>query len=227
MPSQSINLTISILIGLARNFAGIDCNRLFEVCHLGTKELLEDFNAEVVRTLNFVAEDIDDCMNPVELKQKMEIFRDLRHTHGSTALLLSGGASLGVYHLGVLKALFEVGLLPRIIAGASSGAIMAAVACCRTEEEFPAMLRLEGVNLNLLEEAAPESQKHSWFYPWNRKVTRFLQHGVVFDGEILKESLRDSIGDITFLEAYRKTNRVLNIAVSSTTMYDMPACLIT
>ncbi|RYH18195.1 hypothetical protein EON65_27530 [archaeon] len=40
---------------------------------------------------------------------------------------LSGGAYLGYYHLGVVKALFEEGLLPRVISGASAGSIMTAI----------------------------------------------------------------------------------------------------
>ena len=40
---------------------------------------------------------------------------------------LSGGAYLGYYHMGVIRALFEEGLLPRVISGASAGSIMAAV----------------------------------------------------------------------------------------------------
>jgi len=40
---------------------------------------------------------------------------------------LSGGAFLGYYHGGVVKALFEGGYLPRVISGASAGSILASV----------------------------------------------------------------------------------------------------
>jgi TAG lipase/steryl ester hydrolase/phospholipase A2/LPA acyltransferase len=60
---------------------------------------------------------------------------------------------------------------------------------------------------------------------WRRKIERFVRDGVVFDGEVLKASLRESIGDVTFLEAYARSARVLNVAVSSTSMYDMPCLL--
>jgi predicted acylesterase/phospholipase RssA len=223
--SNKVYCLAPIFIGLNRNFGGIDNSRLFDHCRVGTKKLIEDFNGEVVNALNLLASRINGETNPIDLKRKMDFFKDLRHSLGNTALLLSGGASLGVYHIGVLKALFEAGLLPRIIAGASSGAIMAAIACCRADEEFPQLLRLEGVNTNLLEEAVPADQRDSWIYPWSKKLGRLVSHGVIFDAEVLKKSLRDTIGDITFLEAYRKTNRVLNIAVSSTTMYDMPSLL--
>lgn len=40
---------------------------------------------------------------------------------------LSGGAYLGYYHMGVIKALFAENLLPRVISGASAGSIMTAL----------------------------------------------------------------------------------------------------
>jgi hypothetical protein len=40
---------------------------------------------------------------------------------------LSGGAFLGFYHMGVVRALWTEGLLPRVISGASAGSIMTAI----------------------------------------------------------------------------------------------------
>jgi TAG lipase/steryl ester hydrolase/phospholipase A2/LPA acyltransferase len=57
----------------------------------------------------------------------LEFFAETRHALGRTALLLSGGARLGTYHLGVIKCLREQALLPRIIAGSSAGSIFAAL----------------------------------------------------------------------------------------------------
>ena len=50
-------------------------------------------------------------------------------------MLLSGGAALGFYHVGVVKALMENGLLPRVISGASAGSILCAMIGTRTDEE--------------------------------------------------------------------------------------------
>ena len=46
--------------------------------------------------------------------KKLQFFSESKHSYGRTALLLSGGATLGFYHIGVLKALFENQLLPRL-----------------------------------------------------------------------------------------------------------------
>jgi hypothetical protein len=51
----------------------------------------------------------------------VEIFLHLRAAYGRSALLLSGGAGLGIHHFGVVKALHEQGLLPRIISGTVIG----------------------------------------------------------------------------------------------------------
>lgn len=40
---------------------------------------------------------------------------------------LSGGAFLGFYHMGVVRALWKEGLMPRVISGASAGSIMTAI----------------------------------------------------------------------------------------------------
>lgn len=40
---------------------------------------------------------------------------------------LSGGAYLGYYHMGIVKALFKEGMLPRVISGASAGSIITAI----------------------------------------------------------------------------------------------------
>lgn len=50
---------------------------------------------------------------------------------GRTALMCSGGGTMGMVHIGVIKALFEAGRLPRIVCGSSAGAIVAAILCTR------------------------------------------------------------------------------------------------
>ena len=39
--------------------------------------------------------------------------------------------------------------------------------------------------------------------------------GVIFDIKVLERFVHHNIGDVTFLEAYRRTRRVLNITVTS------------
>lgn len=44
---------------------------------------------------------------------------------------------LALYHIGVVKALNEQGLLPRIISGTAIGAMIAALICIHTDDELP------------------------------------------------------------------------------------------
>ncbi len=47
---------------------------------------------------------------------------------------------MGIYHIGVLKTLFENDLLPRVLSGASAGSIVAAMLCTRTDLEYKTLM---------------------------------------------------------------------------------------
>lgn len=195
--------------------------RLYDYCRIGTKKVIEDFTGELLQHLRLLSSSIETIDNPVELRSHLELFKALRHTVGNSALLLSGGASLGFHHVGVIKALHEAKLLPRIITGSSSGAIVAAIACTRIDEEFEATLRWENINITLLEPTMSESfLTDAWI-----KLRRIFTTGAVIDIGVLRQAMRDNVGDMTFLEAYRRTQRVLNITVSTATTYEMPRLL--
>jgi TAG lipase/steryl ester hydrolase/phospholipase A2/LPA acyltransferase len=72
---------------------------------------------------------------PIPTDTRLAFFNEMRHSYGRTALLLSGGATLGLYHFGVVKALMENRLMPRVLGGASAGSIVCAVIGTRTDEE--------------------------------------------------------------------------------------------
>ncbi len=57
--------------------------------------------------------------------------------------MLSGGASLGLYHMGVLKTLIENDLLPRVVSGASAGSIVASLMATRNDSECKALVYVE------------------------------------------------------------------------------------
>lgn len=78
-------------------------------------------------------------------------------------------------------------------------------------------MRLEGVNIGFLKE--PEPKQSSWIPV---KLSRLIREGVLFDSVHLGTIMRENIGDITFLEAFHKTSRILNITVSSPTVYEIP-----
>ena len=73
--------------------------------------------------------------SPIPTDARLAFFNETRHSYGRTALLLSGGAALGFYHVGVVKTLIENRLMPRVLGGSSAGSIVCAMVGTRTDEE--------------------------------------------------------------------------------------------
>ena len=69
------------------------------------------------------------------MQQKLTFFAETRHSFGHTALMLSGGASFGKFHFGVIEALLENDIMPRTICGSSIGSLIAASMCCMPYSE--------------------------------------------------------------------------------------------
>ncbi|KAG0230565.1 hypothetical protein BGW42_000869 [Actinomortierella wolfii] len=200
---------------LARNLGNVGRPELYDKTIIGTKRLIEDYNSEVIRQLNIICDTESDDF---PMASKLEFFTHTRQAFGRTALLLSGGATMGLIHLGVIKSLWENQLLPRIISGSSCGSIIAAILCTRTDEEIPSMFQFEKFNFTVF---TAEEEKGDYM----ARILHFLKHGALFDNKVLREALKQNIGNVTFQEAYNRTRRVLNITVSTSGTFDMPRLL--
>ena len=139
----------------------------------------------------------------ISQSKKLEFFGELRHALGRSALLLSGGAILGMYHIGVVQTLIEADCMPTIIAGSSAGSMIASFIATRHKGEI-----FDGNKMNFT--AFINKKKHSLW----RKLRRIAKEGYVMDINILKDFLRDNIGDYTFQEAFDKFGWILNITVT-------------
>ena len=71
--------------------------------------------SEVVRALHKISLEATDGISNAH---KLTFFNETRHAFGRSALMLSGGSTLGTYHVGVVKALADNKVLPKIISGA-------------------------------------------------------------------------------------------------------------
>ncbi|RKP10143.1 acyl transferase/acyl hydrolase/lysophospholipase [Thamnocephalis sphaerospora] len=202
---------------LSRHLADMGNPRNYAATHTGTKHLIEGFIDEVVQQLHMLA-DAEHDEWPSE-DARYEFFVNMRHAYGRTALLLSGGGTLGISHIGVLRALKECSLIPRVISGASSGSIVASIICTHTDDELDALMQpvTHGRCQNFF-----DSFEVDGVYS---KLKRFVTDGVFYDAESIKRSVRGTLGDVTFQEAFNRTRRVLNIAVSSATVFEMPRLL--
>jgi len=145
----------------------------------------------------------------------LTFFWETRQAFGRSALLLSGGATLGLYHLGVIKALFENQLLPRIISGSSVGSIFASIVAVHTDEELPDLFSLKEISFSAFDPVGSSG----------RKINRLLKQGVLMDVKKLQKYIRSQIGDLTFKEAFARTKRILNITVAPANHFESPRLL--
>ncbi|CAG8737543.1 3182_t:CDS:10, partial [Dentiscutata erythropus] len=212
------HMTFLLKTSLARNLGDMGQPKLYAYTHIGTKKLIESYIAEVVKQMNIICDTESD---DISTKDKLEFFINTRQSFGRTALLLSGGATFGLTHIGVIKCLYECNLLPRIISGASSGSIFAAILCTKTDDEIPETLRSLSSSGHHLEVFERSSEPETWLM----RINRFFKQGAFFDADILKECMRRNIPDMTFQEAFNRTRRILNITVSTSTVYEMPRLL--
>lgn len=119
------------------------------------------------------------------------------------ALALSGGASFGYYHFGVVRALLDANLLPKIITGTSAGALVACLVCTRTDDELRRLL------VPQLADALTACQE-----PVSVWAKRFMRTGARFDTAMWERGASFfTMGAMTFKEAYERTGRSLNISV--------------
>lgn len=134
---DTFDLMFELRGGIGRNKFGLLHRDLFSKAMAGSKVLIETYHNVVCSTLDFV------CDSPVTTHEdyiptdaRLAFFNEMRHAYGRTALLLSGGAALGMYHTGVCKALMLNNLMPRVIGGSSAGSLLAAMIATRTDKEF-------------------------------------------------------------------------------------------
>lgn len=225
MEEARISCDVSRMLFLVRTALSRDLGKmsnasLYRHSHIGTKDLIDRYITAALDTITTLVDlSVHDRCDGLELKYILDQLLAARQAFGRSALLFSGGATFGMNHIGVLKALYETGLIPRIISGASAGSIVCAVFCTRTDDELPGLLDtyVHG-NFAVFNE---HGQEENIF----QKTARFLKFGSFLDISHLANTMRNWLGDITFQEAYNRTRRILNICVSSADIYELPRLL--
>eukprot|EP01083_Nonionella_stella_P091769 256632_1 len=203
---------------IGRNYCGITNPALYSVTKIGTKTLIEDFIDNICQSLQYIANAEDPS---ISVGEKIVFFKELRHVLGRTALCLSGGATLGSYHIGAVLTMHRNNLLPKIITGSSVGSIVAAIVCTKSERELETLLKDGNLNFKYFD----RKQSRRWITGIYVRCRRFWQTGYFLDITVLRDCMRDNIGDITFLEAYQQTGRILNVTVSGGDANTMPRLL--
>ncbi|KAJ8132663.1 hypothetical protein O1611_g963 [Lasiodiplodia mahajangana] len=209
---------------LSRDLGGMGNIDLYRHSYSGTKKLIERYVDSALQTITALVERSAPHSQVsghehFEARDLLDAMLYARQSFGRSALLLSGGGTFGMTHIGVLKALFEAKLLPRIISGASAGSIVCSVFCVKTDDEIPQVLEeFPHGDLAVFEEQGNEDGLLD-------HLRRLLTEGSWSDIKHLTRVMRDLLGDITFQEAYNRTRRICNICVSTASIYELPRLL--
>uniref|UniRef100_A0ACD5VKN3 Uncharacterized protein n=1 Tax=Avena sativa TaxID=4498 RepID=A0ACD5VKN3_AVESA len=195
---------------LLRNLGNM-CNPELHKGRLQVPKLIKEYIEEVSTQLKMVCNSDSD---ELPLEEKLAFMHETRHAFGRSALLLSGGASFGSFHVGVVKTLVEHKLLPRIISGSSVGSIMCSIVATRSWPELESFFE-EWHSLKFFDQMGG-------IFPVFKRI---LTHGAVHDIRYLQTQLRNLTSNLTFQEAYDMTGRVLVVTVCSPRKHEPPRCL--
>lgn len=183
--------------GLSYDVANIAHPMLFVMTYVGTKKIIEDYIEEVSQSLAYIASSACDQLN---LSDKIEFFQHCQRAYGQPALMFSGGATLGLFHTGVCKALLEQDLMPKVLSGSSAGAIMTAILGVSKPSEMMRILQGE----NFFSEAFK-------FRKWQDVLSG---NGGIADVKHLKNFLIANLGDASFEDAIKTSGLHINIAIA-------------
>ena len=189
---------------IERNHFHVDATRLHVECLAGTKRSVGSYMDEVRASLRWVRDCATDAL---PICEKVVFFERSSLCLGHTALGLSGGGALCMYHLGVVKALIESRCLPPVVSGASAGAFIAAIMAVYTDEELTRWVIEDG--------CLEKHQPHSPFPRAAAQLASYVRDGCLVPHASFSACVASHFGDATFLEAYERTRRTVNINVSS------------
>ncbi|MCC2607400.1 DUF3336 domain-containing protein [Planctobacterium marinum] len=181
--------------GIHGNLGNIANPELNNYCKIGTKNLIQEFLDEVCEALSMIYHADE---NDIDFYEKLSFFEETYYAFGKSCLMLSGGAGLGFFHCGVVKALVEEDLMPNIISGASAGSIITGLVGTRTDDELKDVLTAQSI--------------FERFRSWS--VWQGLGKDGLLDSTNLENALIELFGDMTFEEAFKKTGRKITITVS-------------
>lgn len=213
--SKNVSKLLSLLrAGMLRNFGGISNKKLYNRTYIGTKVLIEEYNNEIIQCLKWIDEETN-----IDYQVKLDFYHDAKTTLGTTSLCLHGGSLFGFSHIGVVKSLIDLSLLPSVIVGSGFGSIVGAIVCCLPNDELNDTLsnlnkcmKETGFRLN-------ESEIDNSNEIYNEKVEMYLnwidnlKKGLTIELKHFIEFTLMKIEDITFKEAFERTGKVFNVLI--------------
>jgi TAG lipase/steryl ester hydrolase/phospholipase A2/LPA acyltransferase len=204
---QTLKLVHHLRQGLHWNLGNIGNPSLYRCARIGTKKLIAEYVHEVCDALEeLAAGDLPEFPQA----DKHKFFHDVALSYGRSALMLSGGATLGLFHVGVVRALYREGVLPEVMSGSSAGSIVAATVGSRRADDLEELL-----------------DPHNAYYHFWRvlPLRQMVKRGSVMDQTQLRRAIAKNIRDLTFEEAYKLSGRAINITVSPAGSNQQPKLL--
>jgi TAG lipase/steryl ester hydrolase/phospholipase A2/LPA acyltransferase len=170
---------------------------LYDRAFAGTKHQIEEYLREYEVALHWLSQQSISGLSTAEF---LKLFERENRIYGRPALVMGGGATMGIYNLGVVKALVEQDLLPEVVSGSSMGSYVAAIIGSRTQQELlellnnPEQLKMDAIRM---------------LSPYD-----IVGEKVILDGDKLHENISTNVGTLTFAEAYQKSRITINVTVS-------------
>ncbi len=185
--------------GVHGNIDGMGSSALYGKSKFGTKKLIVDYVDEVVSALDLLA---SPEASVIPLDERLDFFRRARHCYGCSALMMSGAGSLLFFHIGVVKALWQEGVLPDILSGSSGGAVVGSLVSTHSDEYLEDIFVPE----HLVEEIERDSGLFEQFEAFRPEIAPI---------EDVQAALNRLIPDVTFQEAFENTGRHLNVSIAA------------
>ena len=200
-------LMYAIEEGVHGNLGGMGNPVLHGKARFGTKYLITEFVDEVCAALDLIA---SDPSGPAS-SERIDLFHRASHCYGRSALMMSSGGTQMYFHCGVVKAMLEAGVLPRVISGSSAGAIIGSVVGTRTDGELKDYFTVS----NLL---PPPREEASLLERWS---------GIrpMYSAQDVDDMLCSMIPDMTFREAFEHSGRHISVSVSPCERHQRPRLL--
>ena len=185
--------------GIHGNIDGMGHGRLYNKARSGTKRLIVDYVDEVTAALDMLDEH---CGRAIPAEQTVDFFRRAQHCFGSSALMMSGAGSLLYFHVGVVKTLWQHGLLPAILSGSSGGAIVGGIVSTNHDDELAGIFEPQ----NLAYEIEREQGLFRRLSPFKPDIASI---------EDIRKAVYRQVPDVTFLEALERSGRHLNVSIAA------------
>ena len=193
--------------GLHWNLGNIGNSQLYGHTRVGTKHLVQEYISEVVAVLNYLC---DTEFDEFPYSEKLRFFQEVALSYGRSGLMLSGGATLGLFHVGVLKALYEQDVLPNVISGSSAGSVVAATVGTRAPEEMEELVKAE----------------NSYYHFWKPlKLRDVVERRSLMDPAQVRRAIASNVRDMSFEESFELSGKVVNITVSPAASNQPPRLL--